>query len=422
MTHLRFVHAADLHLDSPFKQLRAAAPDQIASALYGATFQAYENIVELCIREKVDALLVAGDIYDGADRSLRAQRKFVDGLDRLHAEGIRSFVCHGNHDPLDGWEAQLAYPAGCHRFGPEFEAVPVFEEAPERAVVHGISYPHRDVSENLVAELERVDREPISIGLLHTNVGNNPAHDLYAPCSMDDLRRSGIDYWALGHIHTRQVLNERNPAVAYPGNPQGRHFNETGSRGVYLVEVDEGSDVRLQFHAVDSVRWERIELAIDAMETEQDLLDALYERTSGAWDNAGGRHVLVRVTLTGQGRLNEFLRREHSEGDLAVQINDIWDGRTPFLWCDRVEDKTRAAFDREGRVAGSDFLAEVLRTADQAQEDPARLVRLCEGLADLYEHHHFRRHLNDAPDDHDLLALLEEAESMVVNLLSEDEE
>ena len=141
MTRIRFVHAADLHLDSPFVGIRAAAPDNVASALHDATFAAYENIIELCIEEEVDALLVAGDVYDSADRSLRAQLKFVDGLKRLDEAGIRSFVCHGNHDPLDGWEARLDYPPSCTRFGPDFEAVPVFENDPSRAVVHGISYP-----------------------------------------------------------------------------------------------------------------------------------------------------------------------------------------------------------------------------------------------------------------------------------------
>ena len=154
----------------------------------------------------------------------------------------------------------------------------------------------------------------------------------------------------------------------------------------------------------------------------RDLLDALHERVRGAWDDAGDRPVLVRVTLRGRGRLADYLRRTHAEDDLAERINDAWAGRTPFLWCDRVEDETRAAFDREGRAAGSDFLAEVLRTADQAREDPARLARLRDGLANLYQHHRFRRHLDDAPDDHELLMLLEEAESMAVNLLSEDDE
>ena len=136
---LRFVHAADLHLDSPFTGIRASAPENVARALYSATFDSYRNIIDLCISEQVDALLVAGDIYDGADRSLRAQRAFIDGLRSLDAVGIRSFVCHGNHDPLDGWEARLSYPDGCHRFGAEVEAVPVFPDAPERGLVYGIS-------------------------------------------------------------------------------------------------------------------------------------------------------------------------------------------------------------------------------------------------------------------------------------------
>ena len=422
MTRLRFVHAADLHLDSPFKGLRAVAPDHVANALYNATFNAYENIVELCITEKVDALLVAGDVYDGADRSLRAQRKFVDGLERLHAAGIRSFVCHGNHDPLDGWEARLTYPPGCYRFGSEFEAVPVFEADPGRAVIHGISYPRRDVTENLVSRLGRVDPGPFSIGLLHTNVGNDPGHAPYAPCSLIDLRQAGIDYWALGHIHTRQILHERDPAVVYPGNPQGRHLNETGARGVYLVEVDDGDNVRPEFRAVDSIRWERLTVDIGAQETEQDLLDALHRGMQRALDAAADRSVIVRVTLFGRGKLDRFLRQANTVGDLVEQINDAWVGRTPFLWCERIEDQTRAPFDRQDRLAGSDFLAEVLRTADRAREEPERLVHLRRALAELYEHHRYRRYLAAAPNDNELSALIEEAEMMAINLLAEDDE
>ena len=188
--------------------------------LYSATFDSYENIIALCISEGVDALLVAGDIYDGADRSLRAQRAFIDGLRSLDAAGIRSFVCHGNHDPLDGWEARLSYPDSCRRFGPEFAPAPIFPNEPERALVYGISYPTRDVYENLVSRLGPVDKRAFTIGLVHANVGGNTDHALYAPCSLDDLAQSGIDYWALGHVHTRQVLGERTPTVVYPGNPR----------------------------------------------------------------------------------------------------------------------------------------------------------------------------------------------------------
>ena len=136
-----------LHLDSPFVGIQNVAPDNVASALRDATFSAYENIIGLCIEEQVDALLVAGDVYDSADRSLRAQFRFVEGLRRLEEAGIRSFICHGNHDPLDGWEARLDYPKSSTRFLKDAQAVPIFKEDPGRGVVHGISYGTDDVAE-----------------------------------------------------------------------------------------------------------------------------------------------------------------------------------------------------------------------------------------------------------------------------------
>ena len=420
---LRFVHAADLHLDSPFTGLKSAAPDNVARLLYEATFDAYTNIIDLCISERVDALLVAGDIYDSADRSLRAQIRFIEGLKRLDAEGVRAFVCHGNHDPLDGWEARLDYPTSCHRFGADFKAVPVFADEPNRAVVHGISYPTRDVYDNLALRLGCVDDGPFSIGLMHANVDNNPGHDLYAPCSLDDLVRSGIDYWALGHVHTRQILNERSPTVVYPGNSQGRHPNETGERGVYLAEVDDDGSVRTEFRAMDTVRWERTRIDIGAIETEQELMDTLDERMQELLDAADGRSVIVRVTLSGRGELHRFLRRPDSVADMAESINEGWASRSPFVWCERIEDGTASPFDRGARLASSDFLAEALRTADRAKTDPELLSRLRDGLSDLFEHRRFRAHLSHSvPADEEITALVDEAEAMIVNLLAEDDQ
>ena len=417
---IRFVHAADLHLDSPFTGLKAAAPENVANRLYNATFDAYENIINLCISEKVHALLVAGDVYDGADRSLRAQLKFIEGLKILDAKGIRSFVCHGNHDPLGGWEAGLDYPSGCCRFDREWEAAPVFED-PSRAVVHGISYPKRDVTENLALRLGNVDPGPFSIGLVHANVNNDTGHAAYAPCSLDDLAQSGVDYWALGHVHTRQVLSEREPTVVYPGNPQGRHPNETGARGVYVVEVDDGGNVRLEFRPVDTVRWERFQIDIDRFKTEQELLDALHEGMRGVLDGADGRSVVVRVRLTGRGELNRTLRRPNTIEDLVEEINREWAERSPFLWCERIEDASGSPFDRKARLKGSDFLAEVLRTADRSKTDPELLAGLRTGLSDLYQHHRFHRYLsNSAPNEEEIAALVEEAEAMIVDLLIED--
>lgn len=419
---IRFVHAADLHLDSPFTGLKAAAPEDVANALVNATFDAYENIINLCTSEEVDALLVAGDVYDGADRSLRAQLKFIEGLKTLDAKGIRSFVCHGNHDPSDGWEARLNYPAGCHCFGREWEAVPVSDD-PNGVVIHGISYPKREVTENLARGLGKVDPGPFSMGLLHANVSNDPNHAAYAPCSLDDLAQSGVNYWALGHVHTRQVLSEREPTVVYPGNPQGRHPNETGTRGVYLVEVDDGGNVGLDFRPMDTVRWARLDSDIGVFETEQELLDALHKGMQVLRDDADGRSVVVRVTLTGRGELNRSLRRPSAIDDIVEEINREWAEGSPFIWCERIEDASGSPFNREARLKGSDFLAEVLRTADRAKTEPELQSRLGAGLSDLYQHRRFGRYLpNSALNAEEIAALVEEAESMAVDLLVEDDD
>lgn len=422
MKPFRFVHAADLHLDSPFAGVKASAPENVADRLYDATFDAYENIVDLCLSERVDALLIAGDIYDGRDRSLRAQRRFVDGLERLHRGGVRSFVCHGNHDPLDGWEARLAYPPSCHRFGAEFQGVPVFQDDPGRAVVHGVSYPTRDVRANLVRRLGRVEPGPFSIGLLHANVNNDRRHRVYAPCSLDDLVRTGVDYWALGHVHTRQVLNPGSPTVVYPGNPQGRHPAESGRRGVYLVEVGASRHARTSFRPVDTVRWDRLRTDVSRARTEQDLLDQLHRLMGNALKRGKGRSLVVRITLTGRGDLHRELRRPDFREGLLDEVNEAWAVRSPFAWCERIEDRTRGPFDRKQRLRGSDFVADLLRLCDRCKTEPELLDRLRGSLDDLYRHRAFGRYLRDSiPTDEELASLIDEAESMAVDLLVEDD-
>ena len=423
MPLLRFVHAADLHLDSPFVGIKAVAPDNVSGALRDATFSAYENVVNLCIEERVDALLVAGDVCDAADRSLRAQLKFVDGLKRLDEAGIRSFVCHGNHDPLNGWEAQLEYPKGCTRFGEEPQAVPVLEDDPERAVVYGISYPMSEVSDNLALRLGAADSSTFSIGLVHANVDSDSSDVHYAPCSFDDLERSGMDYWALGHVHVRQVLSERSPTVVYPGNPQGRHPNEPGARGVYLVEVDDYGDVHLDFRSVDTVRWAQADLDVSRTNSVPGLIEGLHQRIQDSLAESDGRSVVLRISLSGRGGVHRSLQQPTFIEELMGEVNREWAERSPFAWCERIVDETAAPFNREERVEGADFLAEVLRTVNRAKRDPESFARLQEGLADLYEHHRYHSHLVDhAPGDDDLVLLIDEAETIVVDLLAGDDD
>ena len=421
MTRLRFIHAADLHLDSPFTGLRTLEP-VIAGALQEATFNAYSNIIELCISERVDALLIAGDIFDGADRSLRAQLKFVDGLNRLSSAGIRSFICHGNHDPLDGWEAQLSFPEESYRFGADMESISVFNDDPGRATVHGISYPQREMRESLVPAFTGIEPGSFSIGLLHANVGGNPDHESYAPCALSDLQSTAIDYWALGHVHTRQVLHERNPTVVYPGNPQGRHTNEPGARGVFLVEVSDAGDINLDFHPVDVVRWATLAVDVSRLESEQSLIDAIEGELTTCQEEGDGRSVIVRLALTGRGPLHASLNRQGVADDLLDRVNEMRFQGKPFLWCERIQLQTAPAIDLQQQRQRTDFVGDLLRLCDESLSNTQTLDSLQEKLKDLYGARNPGRHLRDhLPSGEELVELVASAQGICLEeLLDQD--
>ena len=428
MPLLKFVHAADLHLDSPFRGISGESPDYVSDTLRRATFDAYDNIINLCLQEQADALLVAGDIYDGADRSLRAQLRFVEGLNRLDARGVRSFVCHGNHDPLDGWEAQLTLPPGCIRFGPEISGEPVFPDAPQRAAVYGVSYPRREVRENLSPRFRTLPLSgdgpaAFSIGLLHANVGGHPDHDSYAPCTVADLAGTNVNYWALGHVHTRQTLREQSPTVIYPGNPQGRHIKEPGERGVYVTEVDDYGNVKLRFHPVDVVRWTELSISIAGLESEQALIDAVNRAADSALELADGRPVVARLTLTGRGPLHRSLRRANTAADLREQLNTRHATAPAWLWCERIRADTASPVDRQQAAQREDFAGDLVRIVSQLQNSPEALEELRKELSPLYVNSNAASYLRDyLPSDSELLELLAAAEGECLAALIEDED
>src|SRR3990170_6276133 len=269
MTAFRFVHTADLHLDSPFVGIQEV-DDRVASELREATFRTFDRIVELCLERRADFLLVAGDIYDGRDRSLRAQLRLRDGLKPLSEAGIPSFIVHGNHDPLDSWAATLEWPDRVHIFGGKSVTAQAVERNGETiSHVYGISYPTQEVRKNLARRYQRTEDGPFAIGLLHCNVGDDTGHEPYAPCSLADLVQPGMDYWALGHVHNHRILSGKEPMIVYPGNPLGRNPRELGARGCYVVEVDETGHPTAEFIAVDTIRWLWESVPIGELSTDE---------------------------------------------------------------------------------------------------------------------------------------------------------
>ena len=433
---LRFLHSGDLHLDSPLEGLSAEAPPEVLSVLRSATTDAWRNVVRLAIDERVDLVLVAGDVFEVASPTLLGQTRFRDGLAELANAGISSFVVHGNHDPLDGrtWAPSLDFPDATHRFGTDaVEIVPVLRDDVEVARVHGRSYPRSAVMENYAAGFRAAPDAPFSIGLLHTNVGDRPGHANYAPCSVDDLRASGMDYWALGHIHQPgQVLAD--PPAYYCGIPQGRDPGELGARGCYVVDVDEARRVTARFVATDVVRWQPIDVDIGTLADDEALRRACREAVAGALDEADGRTLVVRLRLVGRGALHPTVRRAGYLDDLRLLLDEERSQTAPFAWVESIRDATRPEVDLDARRDAPDFVGDFLRTVAAARRgerttDPEEherwMATLRGAVAPLFdESQRGRRLLRDVrPEDADLTTeLLDEAEALGIELLLVAEE
>ncbi|HQF91462.1 MAG TPA: DNA repair exonuclease [Synergistaceae bacterium] len=374
---VRFVHCGDLHLDAPFDRLEDI-PGGLAPAIHGAPLRCWERIVTLAIERGVDFVLLAGDLFDDVDRTLRAQLALVKGLERLSGAGIGAFIVCGNHDSLAGWEARLPFPPGVYRFGGTAESLPFVRGGKTVATVTGYSYPQRRVEEN-VARLLRPSGEGFQIALLHANVGHRREHGDYAPCALEDLVASGMDYWALGHIHAPGVLREASPAVVYPGIPQGRRAHETGPRGCYVVTLGRGAP-DLEFVETDLVRRERRGLDIASLGTEQELVRAL-EALRNDVRLDGGRGVLLRVELRGRGELHDTLIRPGIVTDLVLHLREGEELREDFVWTEALEDRTASWANREALSQEDHFVGDFLRSVE-ALEGAEDLVARVTALLD----------------------------------------
>jgi exonuclease SbcD len=418
MPNFSFVHTADLHLDSPFATLNLNNPG-LADILRSATFEAFDKVIQLCLEKRVDFLLVAGDVYDGGDRSLRAQVKFRDGLKRLDEAGIRSFVVHGNHDPLDGWSSALEWPLGVHVFGDHLQTLEVKRNGSFLASIQGISYPKRDERRNLSLLFSRTG-PGFHIGLLHANVGSDTGHEPYAPCSLEDLLKPEMDYWALGHVHRRRVLSQNLPFVLYSGNTQGRNMKETGEKGCYLVKVGEDKDVEMEFHATDVIRWTTQDLPIHDLQSEQDLINALDQVCLDISKRESGRPAIARITLSGRGPLYKFLRRPDTVYDLLEVLHEMGMSYSPFVWVEQIQLRVNPEIDPEARMKERDFLGDLLRYSRELSGDEHFMELVREDLAPLFEDSRVRRFL-DFPEEEKLKDLLKEAEKICLENLDGEE-
>ncbi|CAI2717383.1 metallophosphoesterase family protein [Nitrospina watsonii] len=379
MSRFRFIHCSDLHIDSPFKNLDgvdAAMRDRLRAA----TQQAFANIVTLALKEKVDAVIIAGDVFDGEDKSLQAQFRFKRELERLTGAGIPAFIAHGNHDPLSSWSETLNWPAGVHVFpGNAVASIPVEREGQVVATIYGISYAKKEVLDNLVPLFSKIDPAVPAVGVLHTNVGGDKNHDNYAPCKLEDLRGVAVDYWALGHIHAPQVLRDAHPAVVYSGNPQARHFKEGGEKGCYLVTLAKGQAPDIVFHAVDTVRYVRTVLDVTGCDTWNAVAAAIQDACRKQLAAIGERDLVVEWTLTGRTLRHGDLQDTKQLAELRDEVLTEFEGGAQSVWME-LESNTSGYYDLDALRQGKDFIADVIAHYDGVldADDPGEWQKVLE--------------------------------------------
>ncbi|MDI6795874.1 MAG: DNA repair exonuclease [Desulfatibacillaceae bacterium] len=412
-----FIHAADIHLDSPFAGITARAPG-IAGVLQRATFRALDALVDLALSRQADFVVLAGDVFDWADKSLAAQLAFADAVGRLEEPGIAVFVVCGNHDPAAGRSFSVDFPDNLVVFPhEEVETHIVSRRGRQIAAVSGISFQKNAEARNLVALFPKEHPGLFSVGLVHANVGGATGHENYAPCLVSDLDNPAIDYWALGHVHTRRTLRER-PLAIYPGNTQGRSFAETGPRGCYFVQV-EGDKIQSEFCPLDAVRFLEEELSIAAIGSINALESAVFEKIEKMEELADRRPAVCRVTLAGRGPLYGELKGTDELDALLERARQNFEGREPFVWVERIRNCCLPEIDLEARAKGDDFAAQVLALAKKMQEDPEAMQRM-EGkaLSPLFDDSRIKRAISPLTDD-EKNEILQQARLACLELLEE---
>lgn len=324
-----FVHTADIHLDSPLKSLALRNPD-LAALIGNATRTALSRIIDLCLHEQVNGLIIAGDLYDGAQTSMKTARFLAQELERLTQAGIPAFIIRGNHDAESKITRELVLP----------DPVKVFSGRPEvvetnwsghAVALHGLSFRTPHAPDSLLERYAAPVPDAFNIGILHTSLGGAPGHDPYAPCSVAQLRETGYSYWALGHIHQRAEYPGPT-TIVMPGNPQGRDIGEAGPRSVTLVQVDDAGTVTLQQRSVAVAQFDRVAVDCSGLTRWEDLVAALRNAVDIA--PSGTDHAILRPRLTGATPLH--WRAERSIETLLGEAQNSAE-RSGSVWIDKLE-------------------------------------------------------------------------------------
>ncbi|MEZ6017852.1 MAG: metallophosphoesterase [Planctomycetota bacterium] len=373
-----FLHAADLHLDSPLRGL-ARYPGAPVERLRNATRAAFVNLVEAALAHRVAFVIVAGDVFDGDWRDYNSGLWFTSEARRLVEAGIALVLLRGNHDAESRLTKGLRHGPGVYEF-PTDAAVTHTLEGFDVAL-HGQSFAVPHVTENLVRAYPAPLPGAFNIGVLHTGLEGYEGHGRYAPCTPLDLQAKGYDYWALGHIHQRQVVSQ-DPWIVFPGNLQGRHARELGPKGATLVRVVEGQVSAVEALECDVARWAHIEQDLTGIETEAAAFVALERALSLALRSADGRLVAARVTFRGTTLLDGALRADPRR--VEGEVRNLGLSVSAELWVEKVLIETEGVAQVEAQAQRSgDAFAALAQRLSGAGLDDEELTALAADLGRL---------------------------------------
>lgn len=366
MSEFRFLHAADVHLDSPLLGLSRYDGIPIAE-VRGATRAAFDNLVDRAIAEAVDFMIIAGDLFDGDWKDMGTGLYFARAMGRLDQAGIPVFLLAGNHDAASVLSRTIPWPDNVHSFSSRRPETHLLEHI--GVAIHGQSFANAAVVDNLAAAYPPAIPHIFNIGALHTALGGRPGHFGYAPCSLDDLRGRGYDYWALGHVHAHEIVS-RDPFVVFPGNVQGRNIRETGPKGAVIVEVADRQVVTVEPIELDVVRWGRVE--VDCTDLSLDTLhDEVRAALASAHSAADGKPLIARLMLTGETANAGAIR--NSLVTFRDDVRALAAAISPDLWLEKVVEILREPKEAPATIAiGEDFATLIAAAPDD--EELASLV------------------------------------------------
>lgn len=326
----------------------------LAELIGDATRQALIAIVDLCIDEQVDALIIAGDLYDGDQTSMKTARFLASQMQRLHEAEIATFIIRGNHDALSRITHELILPPTVTVFGGRSHSIDL-TRGDISVSIHGLSFAKPQAPESLLEKYHRPTPDTVNIGIMHTSLAGAAGHDLYAPCKVSDLHGWGFDYWALGHIHAR-AQHPGDRTVIMPGMPQGRDINESGEKTVTLVTVNDDRSILVEERATSIAQFERISIDLSSVEIWRDAADLIEHSIGVARDRTRSSHLVGRLRLTGATPLSWQLRRDRDL--LLAEIEQRAEG-VGKTWIEKIEITTTAPINTPAGAATADPILEL---------------------------------------------------------------